>query len=293
MANTNENKLFKVNDFKVVGTLTNAEVTIGNRTTDGAGYVSVDATVSSVIDGKTNEYQIGFFANQLTKEGKPSKLYETYSKMAELIDKKVEITGEIRENRFWSKNAGLLVSTQLLSGKWVKGVAATTADEGTFSIGGFVAKSIMEKRNKDEEIYRYDVTIAQSNYNGDNMSVFTLHIDPNDREIVAGVEGYQLGDTVKLIGKLAFYVETVTVEDKNSGFGAPMTRTFTNKQRNFYITSGSNPLSDNSAYDQTSIANLSNAYKAKDVELMNSAKKEAPAPVVKSAPVSTRQTSLI
>lgn len=290
----NENKLFRVNDFKVVGTLVSAEVTAGNRSSDGAAYVSVDATVTSVIDGKTNEYQIGFYANQLTQEGKPSKLYETYSKLPELINKKVEISGEIRENRFWSKNAGQLVSTQLLSGKWVKGVAVTTADEGTFSLGGFVAKSIIEKRNKEDEIYRYDVTLAQSNYNGDNMNVFTIHVDPNDREIIAGVEGYQLGDTVKLIGKLAFYVETVTVEDKNSGFGAPMTRTFTNKQRNFYITSGSNPLSDESAYGQDTISKLSNAYKAKDIELANNAKLEAPAaPVTNAAPVSKRQTSLI
>lgn len=290
----NENKLFRTNDFKVVGTLVSAEVTAGNRSSDGAAYISVDATVTSVIDGKTNEYQIGFYANQLTQEGKTSKLYETYSKLPELINKKVEISGEIRENRFWSKNAGQLVSTQLLSGKWVKGVAVTTVDEGTFSLGGFVAKSIIEKRNKEDEIYRYDVTIAQSNYNGDNMNVFTIHVDPNDREIVAGVEGYQLGDTVKLIGKLAFYVETVTVEDKNSGFGAPMTRTFTNKQRNFYITSGSNPLSDESAYDQDAISKLSNAYKAKDIELANNAKLEAPAaPVTNAAPVSKRQTSLI
>lgn len=290
----NENKLLRTNDFKVVGTLASADIKTG--VAKNGGYVSVDAVVTAVIDGVNNEYQIGFFANETTKEGKHSKLYDTYAGLESFIGKKVEITGEIRENRYWSANLGQLISTQLLSGKWVKGVAVSTADEGSFTIGGFIGRQVAERTNKKDEVYRYDVTIGQSNFNGDGMSVFTLHIAPENREILNGVESYEVGETVKLKGKLAFTVETKTEADPNSGFGEPMMRTFTNKQRNFYIIGGSNPgaISGDEAYTPAVVKQLKEAYDKRDVELQSSAKTEAPtAPVVNEAPVTRRQTSLL
>jgi hypothetical protein len=128
------------------------------------------------------------------------------------------------------------------------------------------------------------------------MSIFTLHVNPNDREILNGVESYEIGETVKLKGKLAFTVETKTEADPNSGFGEPMMRTFTNKQRNFYIIGGSNPgaITGESAYDASVVKVLKEAYDKRDVELQASAKTEAPsAPVVNEAPVTRRQTSLL
>lgn len=287
----NENKLFRANSFKVVGTLASADVKTG--VAKNGGYVSVDAIVTSEFDGRMHEYQVGFFANETTKEGAHSKLYDTYVGLKDLVNHKVEINGDIRENRYWSTNLGQLISTQLLSGRWVKSVPVTTADEGTYELGGFFGR-ISEKRNKADEVYRYDVVIGQSNFNGDNMSVYTVHIDPTDREILAGVEGYSIGDTVKLKGTLAFTVETKTEVDPNSGFGQPMMRTFTNKQRNFYITSGSNPIEGDNAYDTVTISTLKAAYEKRDLELMSAAKTTTvTTPVVNEAPVTRRQTSLL
>lgn len=292
-----ETKLLRKNTIKIVGKLTDAQVTTGNRKDNGQGYISVDTTVESVINGVSNEYKVNFYTSQMTKDGKPSKLYESYSKLPEMIGRKVEIDGEIRENRYWSTNLNQLVSAQLLTGRFVKGVAESNADIATFSVSGALVKMPVEKRNKKDEVYRYDVTIGQSNYNGDNMSMITLHIDPAHREILSGVESiYQVGDTVQFDGSLVFKVETVTVEDENTAFGAPVTRTYTNRQSNFYIESGSNPISGEAAYTPEVLTSLINAYKAKDVELQNAAVAKAPATntAVNSAPVVTkRQTSLI
>lgn len=290
----NENKLFRTNLFKVVGTLANVNVKTG--VAKSGGYVSVDAVITAVIDGVNNEYQIGFYAAETTKEGKHSKLYDTYVGLPELLNKKVEITGEIRENRYWSTNLGQLISTQLLSGRWVKGVPASTTDEGSYEIGGFIGRQVTERKNKNDEVYRYDVTLGQSNFNGDGMSIFTLHINPENREILNGVESYEIGETVKLKGKLAFTVETKTEADPNSGFGEPMMRTYTNRQRNFYIIGGSNPgaITGDEAYTPAVVKQLKEAYDKRDVELQSSAKTEAPAaPVVNEAPVTRRQTSLL
>ncbi len=294
-----ENKLLRENSIKIVGKLTDAQVTLGNRKDNGQGYVSVDATIESVIGGVSNEFKVGFYASQMTKEGKISKLYESYSRLPELVGKKVEVDGEIRENRYYSTNLNQLVSTQLLSGRFVRGVADSTVDVATFVVGGFLVKTPVEKRNKKDEVYRYDVTLGQSNYAGNGMSMITLHIDPNRRDVVSGVEGlYNVGDTIQFTGSLVFKTEVVTVEDANTAFGAPVTKTYTNRQSNYYIEGGSNPLADDRAYPQDVINTLIAAYKAHDVELQSAAASKdsgsAPAASVAATPVVTkRQTSLI
>lgn len=291
----NTNKLFNENSFHVVGRLVSADVKVGNRQADGAGFVSVDATISSVIEGLENEYQISFFANEQTKDGKHSQLYDTYAKMNELVGRKVDISGSIRENRFWSAKANQLVSAQQLSGMWVKSVVETTPDTGTFVLGGFLGRAPQEKRSKDDEIYRYDIVIGQSNYKGDNMAMFTLHVNPENREVLAGIEAnYEVGSTCKLEGNLTFISESKTVVEEG-GFGKPIAKTYTNKQRNFYITGGSTAIVDERAYTAADIKALKAAYDAKDVELMNAQKNTAPAaaPVSAATPVTKRQASLI
>ena len=299
MAIVNENKLLRENSIKIVGKLTDAQATTGNRKDNGQGYISVDATIESVINGVTNEYKVNFYASQLTKDNKPSKLYESYSKLPEMIGRKVEVDGEIRENRYWSANLNQLISTQLLAGKFVKGVVENAVDTATFVVGGFLVKTPVEKRNKNDEVYRYDVTLGQSNYAGNGMSMITLHINPNDRQVVSGVESlYNVGDTVQFTGSLVFKTEVVTVADENTAFGAPVTKTYTNRQSNFYIEGGSNPIADDRAYSSDVVSTLISAYKAHDVELQNAASTKAPAtnsaPVSNAAPtVTKRQTSLI
>jgi hypothetical protein len=299
MAIVNENKLLRENSIKIVGKLTDAQVTTGNRKDNGAGYISVDATVVSVINGVSNEFKVNFYTSQLTKDGKQSKLYDSYSKLPEMVGRKVEIDGEIRENRYYSSNLNQLISTQLLAGKFVKGVVESAVDTATFVVGGFLVKTPVEKRNKKDEVYRYDVTLGQSNYAGNGMSMITLHINPAHADIVRGVEGlYNVGDTIQFTGSLVFKTEIVTVEDENTAFGAPVTKTYTNRQSNFYIEGGSNPLTDERAYSQEVVKTLIDAYKANDVKLQNASVEKAPvantAPVNQSAPaVTKRQTSLI
>lgn len=290
---TNSNPLLRENSFRVVGTLTSVEPTSGTRRDNGQEYISVDVIVNSVINGIPCEYEISLFASRFTKDGKESQLFTSYSKLPELKGKKVDISGEIRENRYWSTNLNQMVSAQQLSGRFVRGVAESTADVASFTLGGFIVKTPVERTNKDGEVYRYDVTIGQSNYKGDNMSMFVLHVNPDQREILAGVESYEVGSTVKLNGSLIFKVEQVTVEDKNNAFGTSVTRTFTNRQKNFYIEGGSNPIDDDSTYGQDVIKSLVSAYKAHDLELSSKAKSDNDSQAEVAAPVSKRQTSLI
>ena len=64
MATVNENKLLRENSIKIVGKLMDAQVTLGNRKDNGQGYISVDTTVVSQINGVSNEYKVNFYTSQ-------------------------------------------------------------------------------------------------------------------------------------------------------------------------------------------------------------------------------------
>ena len=289
------NEFLSTNTFKIVGQLIKAEQNLRTDAKTGAQSISVTATIASVIEGKNHEFTVRLFSKALTNDGKPNGLYASYSKMNELEGHKIEISGSMSENRYYSTNSEQMVSAQVLNGRWVKSVPATTADEATFTIGGFIIREVSEKVNKNNEIYRYDIAIAQSNYNGDNISVFNLNVDPSSLEVLNGVRTYKTGDTVKVAGDLTSVVETKTVEDTTAGFGKKVFNTFTNTYKGYYITFGSNPINDATTYDGMTIQRLVAAYKAKDTELMAQAKSGATSAPANNnpAPVTQRQTSLL
>lgn len=291
--------LLKNNSIKIVGRLQSQDLQPKIKKDGGSGYISGSAVVISHLDGRDCEFEIQFYTNQLTKDGKQSKLYTSYSKLGELVGKKVEITGELRENRFFSKNGNQMASAQVISGRFVRGVAESTEDEASFEFGGFVVDALKEKTNKDGEIYRYDLVLGQANYNGDMMGRYTFHVSPVDVEIVRGVQKYQIGETVFVHGNLRFYVEKVTSTINNEGgFGEAVTRTYTNRQSNYFVTGGSAPIKDaeKGMYGSDIIRNLVSAYKARDVEIADKAKEGASGENdggEKEVKVTSRQTSLI
>ena len=289
-------ELLKINSMKIVGKLVEVALKTGNRPTDGIGYVSATATIVANLDGRDNEFEVQFYSSALTQDKKENQLYKSYMKMEDLKGKKVEVTGDIRESRFYSTRNEQMGSSQILNGRFIRGVAESTMDAATFEFGGFIARELTEKKNKAGEIYRYDVALGQANYKGDMASIFTFHIDPADVNIVKGVQNYAAGQTVKIAGNLRFIVETVeSVVNNEGGFGDPITRTFTNRQKNFFIKTGSAALASDQDgyYDKETISTLLQAYKANDVEIESKAKNKDDKPVSEKPAMSARQTSLI
>ena len=295
MENTNTSKVLKTNEFTIVGTLKNVDKRVG-QSKKGDEYISVTATVESVIDEVVNEYEINFYTNKYTKEGKESQLYNTYLDMDALCNKKVLITGSLRENRYWNKATSQMSSAQQLTGRWINSTPDSTNDEGSFIIAGFVVKTLLERKNKRDEIYRYDLTLGQADYSDTKMNSFTLHVNPEDKAIVNGVERYQVGDTVQVKGNLNFITVETESEDTHGGFGQKIVRKYTNRQRNFYIIGGSDPIDSDEAYSNEFINELVSAYKANDVKIEANAKdsvKGNTGTTIPASNITKRQTSLI
>lgn len=290
--------LLRKNSFKIVGHLVSTDMKTGARKDNGAGYISGNAIVQSVIGGEKKEFEISFYANEQTQDKKVSKLYTSYSKMNDLVGKKVEITGELRENRYFSNNAKQLVSAQQLSGRFVRGVSETTEDDATFELGGFVVTELTERKNKEGEIYRYDLQLGQSNYAGNGMSMFVVSARPTDIDIINGLKNmYHAGDTVSVNGQLDWTVQVVTKE-ATASFGTGAVHSYTNRSRSFWVVGGSEVIvkEEEGKYSSNVVRDLIASYKAKDVELANNAKKNDSGDdgdVEEKPAISARQTSLI
>lgn len=288
----------KNNSFKLIGTVDSVEMEKKIRKADGKAYISGTIKVLSVIDNENCEYDVSFYANEMTNDNKPSQLFKTYSELEQFINKKVEISGSIRENRFFSTKGEAMVSAQVLDGRFIKGVSSNTVDEATWELGGFVASTLITKTNKENEIYRYDLMIAQPNYKEDNISMFTVHGNPEQANIIKGLQSYEVANTIILKGVMQFKVTEEQVEISDGGFGDPIVKTYKNKQKNWFVTGGSKPIEGETAYTSDAIQDFIAAYKSRDVQLTEEAANKTTSTVV-DAPVAvqhkptTRQTSLI
>ena len=98
-----------------------------------------------------------------------------------------------------------------------------------------------------------------------------------------------------------YYFQWGDVEDKSNSDCSWKTykhcsdgiyKTFTNKQKNFFIEGGSAPITDETKFDSLTISDLISAYKAHDVELSEKSKGKEVA-VESTATITKKQTSLI
>lgn len=290
----------KTNSVSIVGRLIKCDLKTGNAKTDGRAYVSGTITVVSDLDGRDNEFTIDLFAYQQNNQGKESALYTKYIGLNNSLNQKVQVDGSLSVRRYFSTKANQLTSAQSINGRFIKNVAETTLDKAEFHLDGFVLNTLTEKKNKNNEIYRYDIKIGQSNYRGDNMIVYILNVDPSAREMVNGVQKMAVGATYELAGQLRSYTETQTIEHTGGSFsfGQPIVSTYVNTYRSYFITGGRD-ITGETAYNGEVVRNLIAAWKAEGVQIETAAKnrmegaEKTSVPVENAAPIKNMQAALI
>lgn len=269
-------ELVKTNNFTIIGTVKavdKRDVTLRN----GNLAVSMHVTVESVFNGVPHNYTIELFANSVKADNSANALYKTYVDLAnEGIGKRYSISGSLVENRYWNKKRKQIVSSVRLRGQWVNSVTIGAEDKAVFTYSGFVLdNSPVEMKNKEGVVYRYDYRVGQANYKEDNLNVVTLHINPNDTEILNAINRlYKIKDTVEFSGVLDFTEQTTVVESPVA-FGKAEPRTYVNHINNIYIQGGSDIIKvEDGGYDTTTINNLVSAWKTSGAELAEAAQAE-------------------
>lgn len=273
-----ERKLLKENRVEIVGELMEYGLSIKKDREDNE-YISGQVIVKSII--KDNEYliPIEFFSRAKKQDGTPNKLFESYVALENKVGERVSINGEIQENRWFSENSGQVSSYNRVAGRFINVPRKNQEDVADFSFAGYVVIPLTERTDKEGKLLFHEITIAESNYNGEFPIYVKFTIkDSNIASIMQDL--YSKGDTVKVNG---FYeVETSSREvEEETAFGDPIKKVYTSTFRNFVITSGTHPA-ENGAYSAELISELDKEYENRGLKIEEQARdtvveKDAPA----------------
>lgn len=265
--------LERTNKIYVIGTLTQVKDT-RNGEKDGTPWIAGTAVVKS----GNNEFEFKYYSSKLTNAGKENSRYSNYLGLANRINERVKVNGEVSGRLWFNEGQGQVINFNELSAGFFNTPKPTEEDTATFEYGGFVTKPIYERYNKDEQLIAYEMEIAQANYNGDNMQIVRFTIDKDNPKIISAIEkAYGKGTTVFVMGEIRY---EVVMEEKveEVAFGDPIVKKYQNTRKSFVITGGKQPIiEDGQAYSNADISRLQSSYNDYTAQLEKDAKEKSSA----------------
>jgi len=280
-----ERNVLKTNEVSIVGTLVDVEGT-PRVSREGEDFISLKLTVKSLIQDEENTdlpareqvTEISLYSKKLKKGTQElNKLYAKYINVPNLLGKRVSISGEIKEDKFFSERNGDMVSFNGVRGRFVQEAKPSEIDKADFSFAGYVRKPLAAKTNRDGEVIHYELQMAQANYN-DKMPInVTLSIDKDNEGIISILqEIYLAGVTGLLSGEFLTTTSIVekTVQTDTASFGTPKTQVFTNVYKTLRVSGGNEPIpqEDSGAYKPDFMMELKTAYDKDSVKREEDAK---------------------
>lgn len=290
-----------INNITITGTLVDAsklKTGIFKRGNSiGKQYISGDVSVKCVLDGAENIIPISLFSSEVTQDGKPSKLFETYSKLPSQVGQRFTFSSAALEEHRYVGQKGEVVRSQRIRGRFVNDARPNEADNATFQLNGYVARGLEEKKNKAGEVYLLELVLGQANYRGDSAQMFYLNLPLDAIEWKqALLKNYVPGVTVSVDGDIRYITEQKEIETDSGEnlFGTPMKKTVINTYRYFYIKHATTPLKrdDPNAYTMDSMQTFKEARSAEDIRLINEAKANGNTSD-DSAPLKSKAASLL
>jgi hypothetical protein len=289
-----EKELAKQNSFKIVGDL--VEVNLENKTSGRTGkdFISGKIVIKSLIDGRQQLTEVELYSNKFKQDGTGNKLFDTYANLGALLNKRVRVSGELGESRFFSTQNSQLVSTVVNRGRYVAAADTGEKDTTDFSFAGYIVKPLYEKNSKDGQLVAYEMLVAQANWNNTKPNLVKFTVAKENKTAVTAIQRlYEKGMTVSVRGNISIINEDVEVSEKTA-FGES-TRVYHNTYKNYLIQTGSQPL-DKGAYSPQDILELTRAYDDDGIAIQNAAKGQATTgktTTAAPAPAKTPRTSLL
>ena len=251
-------------------------------------HVRGKATVLSNIGGEEYTYDLNVFQYKLNSKGETNK---GYTQLKSLMNEDVALGDRVRVSagftmsKFKDDARDQLVEANRLSLRFVSpATSKDTVDKAEFEIGGFVFAGLVDKTDKEGEVYVKELQIMQTNYATSAEKVrpilLKVHVNKDDHQIAAAVEGaYQRGATIKVSGNLEF-ITTESIVEEAVMFGAPREKIYYNTQKVIRITSGSSVYSEpGKAYTSDDMKFIMDKYQADSNAIMSGTNgKPAPKP---------------
>lgn len=290
-----------INNVTITGTLVDAsKLKTGifkKGQSVGKQFISGEISVKCVLDGQENIIPISLFSSEMTQDGKHSKLFDSYSQLPNKVGQRLTFEGgSIEEHRYVGQK-GEVVRTQRIRGRFVNDARPTDADAATFQLNGYVARGLTEKKNKNDQVYLYELVIGQQNYRGDNAQMFYLNLPLDAIEWKqALLKAYTPGVTVSVDGDIRYLTEQreIETEQGQSLFGEAIKRVVVNTYRYFYIKHATTPLQlgDPNAYTMESMQAFKEARSAEEARMIEEAKSSG-AVADDTKPLSNKAASLL
>jgi len=263
--------VLKTNIVRVTGTLVEVNLETKQSQNTGNDFISGSIVIKSVIAGREQLTDIHLYASSVKKDGGSNKFFETYGALEGKIGKRISVQGEIEENRYYNEGSGQVISFNRNKGTFINDAKSNEVDQAKFEFAGYVIKPVSERVDKDGNVLFYEISLAQSNYNGTMPIVAKFTI--NDMKIVKVVETlYEKGLTVKVMGDVSIISEMIEYTEETA-FGEPVVKESQRTYRNYIVTSGTEPATKG-FYTDEQIIELDSAYMAKTAELESGAKKD-------------------
>ena len=239
---------------------------------DAQNYVAATIVVKSIVDGQELLTEARTFISEYTTKKTVNKNYAVVKNIHEMLGKKVTISGaQLVSERFWSERTQQLANSTRIKFNLIRLARPTDEDKVTFEFSGFVVRPIAEVIDEDGNVKYYQITLGQANYKEDNMFEVTFAVSKdNVKAYNAMDEKYVPGATVEVNGVCQTIV-THTEKTEPVAFGEPIVKRFTNVDKKFIITGGSDVISGEVEYTKEAIDRLISAYKAEGHDIQNRA----------------------
>lgn len=287
-------ELAKQNSFKIVGDL--VEVNLETKTSGRSGkdFISGKIVIKSLINGRQQLTEVELYSNKFKQDGTANKLYDTYANLGALLNKRIRVSGELGESRFFSTQNSQLVSTVINRGRYVAPADTGEKDITDFSFAGYIVKPLYEKNSKEGDLVAYEMLVAQANWNNTKPTLIKFTVAKDNKTAIGAIQRlYEKGMTVSVRGTVSVLTEDVEVSEQTA-FGES-TRVYHNTYKNYLVQTGSQPL-DKGSYSPQDILELNRAYNDDGIAIETAAKGQATTgKTTTAAPVAakTPRTSLL
>lgn len=222
------------NNVKIVGTVVeNAPIT--GVSSKGKAFVRGNLVIKLVDDSKyERQIPIQYYFNELTNAGKATASYITMLDPT-LIGKRVSITGEINENRYFSDKKQQIASGTRLRIAFINVLSpmAVDKDEATFIFTGFVVEGLKDIVDNDGITIDHTIKLGQISYSGKECNIVAFNVNPSFQAAVAAIGAqFAPGVTVKISGILDYDVKFTQTETREASlFGPEIVTTINNQIR--------------------------------------------------------------
>ena len=189
----------KQNSFKLVGELVEANLETKTSVRSGKDFISGKIVIKSVLEGRQQLTEVELYSNKFKQDGTPNKLFETYANLGTLLNKRVRVSGELGESRFFSTTNSQLVSTTVNRGRYVAPADTGEKDTADFAFAGYIVKPLYEKNSKDGDLLAYEMVVAQANWNNTKPNLIKFTVAKDNKAAVNAIQKlYEKGMTVSV-----------------------------------------------------------------------------------------------